>query len=257
VTEQDNHDIDLAGAYVLDTLSPEERESFEAHLASCATCRAEVAELRQVVDILPLAAEPAEPPAYLRSRILAAVAADEPAGPRLAAVPSVTPERRQRWRARLPAAVLAAVAAVVIAALGLRDVQLQQRLNNQQAIVTFHQHVTAAIAQGATVAPILGTTATTAQANAALIQPRNGKPAYLVVQGLPASPAQKVYQLWLLRGTTPRSAGVFTYRGSDLATLQLAIAPTGYTATAVTVEPGPRGSRGPTTRPVLSGKLGA
>ena len=44
------------------------------------------------------------------------------------------------------------------------------------------------------------------RAKAAMVQPANGQAAYLIVQGLPAPPQNKLYQLWLLRGTTPRSA---------------------------------------------------
>ena len=43
------------GAYVLGALPEDEREAFEAHLASCPACRAEVDELRRAADALPLA----------------------------------------------------------------------------------------------------------------------------------------------------------------------------------------------------------
>ena len=37
------HDEDLAGAYVLDALSPEEYAFFESHLETCAACASEYA----------------------------------------------------------------------------------------------------------------------------------------------------------------------------------------------------------------------
>ena len=40
---------ELASLYVLDSLLPEEKNGFETHLASCASCRAEVHELLEVV----------------------------------------------------------------------------------------------------------------------------------------------------------------------------------------------------------------
>ena len=71
-----DHEVDQVGAYVLDALDPEERAAFENHLRGCSMCQAEVAELRQVVDVLPLAADVAEPPSALRGRIMDAVRDD-------------------------------------------------------------------------------------------------------------------------------------------------------------------------------------
>jgi hypothetical protein len=47
-----SHDTHLLGAYVLNTLDPAERRDVDAHLADCATCRAGVAELEAVRDVL-------------------------------------------------------------------------------------------------------------------------------------------------------------------------------------------------------------
>jgi anti-sigma factor RsiW len=62
------------GAYVLGALAGDEREAFDGHLRTCPTCRAEVAELREVADALPGAPPP--PPAPrpgVRERIMAVV----------------------------------------------------------------------------------------------------------------------------------------------------------------------------------------
>ena len=56
------HDSDLVGPYVLDALEPDEREAFDVHLKTCASCRAEVAQLSQVVNVLPLTCDSVEPP---------------------------------------------------------------------------------------------------------------------------------------------------------------------------------------------------
>jgi anti-sigma-K factor RskA len=61
---------ELAG-YVLRVLEPAEVERFEAHLATCAACRAEVADLEALPRLLREAGE--EPPAGLRERTLTAV----------------------------------------------------------------------------------------------------------------------------------------------------------------------------------------
>jgi hypothetical protein len=47
-----SHDTHLLGAYVLNTLDPDERRSVDAHLAECDACRSEVAALEAVRDVL-------------------------------------------------------------------------------------------------------------------------------------------------------------------------------------------------------------
>ena len=44
---------DAAGGYVLNALTDDERTAYEAHLATCPECRAEVSELRFAADALP------------------------------------------------------------------------------------------------------------------------------------------------------------------------------------------------------------
>ncbi|WP_173052635.1 anti-sigma factor family protein [Phytohabitans houttuyneae] len=46
------HDAQLLGAYVLETLDPDERRDVDAHLAECEICRAELVELEAMKDLL-------------------------------------------------------------------------------------------------------------------------------------------------------------------------------------------------------------
>ncbi|WP_338748387.1 anti-sigma factor [Janibacter alittae] len=112
----------LSGAYVLNSLTEQERADFEMHLRRCPTCRDEIDSLREVV---PLLAETvaSEPPPSLRENILAQAARtrqDPPDSVQQAEVPParvrehpahgrVIPLRRRRW-----AAGLAAAAALVV-----------------------------------------------------------------------------------------------------------------------------------------------
>jgi anti-sigma factor RsiW len=52
---------ELAERYVLDTLDADDRESFEAHMRLCARCRREVADVREFVEMLRLAARGIDP----------------------------------------------------------------------------------------------------------------------------------------------------------------------------------------------------
>jgi anti-sigma-K factor RskA len=250
VNERTEHpEQELVGAYVLDALEPDEQVRFEAHLRSCDVCRSEVAELQQVSDVLPLSLEPVEPPAGLRDRLLAAVS--EPNAdvePEPLVLPRIRPLRR------MSQVVGAIAAALIIAGLGIWNLQLHQKVSQQQSALAFQQQVATAIAHHARVLPVSGTNHAPS-ATAAVIAPRRGHP-YLIVQGLPRPSAHRVYQVWLVRsGAAPRSARVFSGSGLQIVPLHLPIA--GYAAAAVTVEPGPRGSRQPTGPKVLIGKLSA
>lgn len=113
----------LAAAYALGALDPEERADFEAHLASCSSCSAEIAEFRGVVESL-ADADAVAPPTALRASVLdrlddheqvprRATAATEP----VADAPVVDLAERRRRRFSV-ASALAAAAAVAVLAIG-------------------------------------------------------------------------------------------------------------------------------------------
>ena len=53
----DPHDPhEQVGAYVLDALDPDEAAPFEAHLASCEACTAELRRLREAIGVVATAA---------------------------------------------------------------------------------------------------------------------------------------------------------------------------------------------------------
>ncbi len=64
------------GAYAFDDLSPDERARVGDHLAGCADCRADLADLHAALAALPLELDEMIPPPALRDRIEAAVLAD-------------------------------------------------------------------------------------------------------------------------------------------------------------------------------------
>ncbi len=82
---------DLLGAFALGAVDAEEAASVRAHLATCAECQAEMAELWLAVDSLPGLVEPMEPPPALRDRIAAAIAAEAASPAPVPPAPSATP----------------------------------------------------------------------------------------------------------------------------------------------------------------------
>ncbi|MGH3649036.1 MAG: zf-HC2 domain-containing protein, partial [Micromonosporaceae bacterium] len=88
----------LIGGYVLDAVDDVERAAVERHLATCAACTADVAELREVAARLGSAvSEP--PPAGLREKVLSQVARTRQAPPGGRTTLAVDLARWRRWTA--------------------------------------------------------------------------------------------------------------------------------------------------------------
>src|SRR5262245_53529644 len=140
------HMEDSVAAYALDACDEDEREAVRAHLEDCASCRALVARLTAVVDVLPLGSAPARPPERLRARILAAAASPPPGGVEPEAPARPGPGRRPTGERRDPPwigagrragrpALVAAVAAMGagLMALAAWNVTLNQQLHQAPA----------------------------------------------------------------------------------------------------------------------------
>jgi anti-sigma-K factor RskA len=127
---------ELLGAYALDALEAAEHAFVEAHLPTCARCRAEVEEFREVAALLAHTGAPAPP--GLWDRIAASLEGEAPGGAladKLSMLPMGSGERsRQTWRNRMGAAVLAA-AAVVIVVLGVQLADQDRRLDEMAGLL--------------------------------------------------------------------------------------------------------------------------
>ena len=207
---------DEAAAYVLGALSPAERLAFEAHLAGCAVCAAEVRSLTPVAAALAQMTPPAEPPAAARGRLLAAVSSTRPS--------------------RSSASWLAAAAAVALAvALGGYAAQLRGRVTGLEA--RLRDATLRAEASERQVAEVRRT-AFDAQSQVAVLAAPDmaridlaGQPAapsasarafwsrsrglVFTASNLPAPPPGRAYQLWVLTAQpAPISAGMLTLDAS-------------------------------------------
>ena len=81
---------DQAAAYVLGALTPSERQAFEAHVAGCAVCAADVRSFAPVTAALASLTPATEPAAPVRARLLAALSTrSTPAASRLALAASL------------------------------------------------------------------------------------------------------------------------------------------------------------------------
>jgi anti-sigma-K factor RskA len=95
-------------AYALGALDPEDRAELEMQLAVSPEQYEELRQLREVVALLPYAAEPITPPDRVRQSLMARVAAAQQPAP-AAPQPAPAPRRRTPWMLPAVAAVLAAV----------------------------------------------------------------------------------------------------------------------------------------------------
>jgi anti-sigma factor RsiW len=212
---------DLTAAYALDALDPHEVEEYEAHLATCERCRAELAQFAPTTAALAYAVTPKDPPAELRDRILAAARADRP---------NVVPLRPRAARAGTRALVaVAAVAACAAVGLGIWNVSLHNRLDHaqQQALRSL---------------PLSGAT------GSAIVGP--GGHASLVVAHLQAAPSGKTYEAWVMRGTSAAPAGLFR-GGSQTTVVPLSRRVPPGSRVGVTLEPA-GGSAQPTGTPLIT-----
>jgi anti-sigma-K factor RskA len=215
---------ELAGAYALGALSPEEVREVEEHLAGC-NLHEEFASLRATASALSFAAPERDPPPALRARLLAAIEADAPAAP---VTPVPIEGRRSAWRRR-PYALAAALAIIAVGLLAWNLLLLSGN-DEDEAIV---RSVTSGSAAGTELRYL-----------------PDEQVAILDVEGLEELPEGRTYQIWTIRGDdAPRGVGLFQVNGSDRAVFTSPLVD--GDRIAVTVEPA-GGSVAPTTEPLFA-----
>ncbi len=205
---------DLLGAYALDSVEPAERELVGQHLSSCAKCRAEVAEHREVAALLAHSGAPA--PEGLWDRIAGALEDGEPPDLQLRPVlpfagrPVPAPASRWRqdsWGTRAAGMVLAAAAAV-IAVMGVQLVDQDRRLDQMSALLELdaldRAYQAAVSMPGSEVVEV--TSFDGSLASQAVITDDGS--AYLQASTLPPLPDGRTYQLWGDVGDRAVSLGV-------------------------------------------------
>src|SRR5690348_13950094 len=240
------HDLhSLAGAYALDALgSPAEQDRFARHLSRCPSCAAEVRGFREVATAMAFAVT-AEAPAGLRPRVLAAAARTRQLPPEVGTQGAHAQPRPARpWTQWLPGAVALASIAVAVF-FGLAQSHTQDELNQARAE---NQALTVVLsAPGVQVLSQVSTSGGTA--TVVLAAERHALA--VVTTGLPALPAGKVYQLWLIGTKKTESAGLLPPAKDGRTPAVLATGVVKGDTLGLTVEPAP-GSAQPTTKPIVA-----
>lgn len=209
---------ELLPFYALDALTDKERKLVEDYLAEHPEARQELEQMEPAVSALPHSVAPVEPPRRVKNALIERVAADERAH---VSAPAAQQAARRGWSFEnlfralsLSAATVAILWAIVLNVQVARLRNEIAALNDQVAaqsesinkiITTLPQtnpsNVITVSLKGTQVQP---------QAQGQLIADPNSQSAVLVIAGLPALEPGKTYQVWLIDGGAPISAGLLS-----------------------------------------------
>lgn len=228
------HPTDDLAAFAIGALDRADAVRVEAHLAECATCRAEVATFDEVAWGIAELAPTVSAREGLRERVVARAARRVDASPRDASPPSTRGASliARLLTMRVPLPVPLALAVLLAVSL----VGLQTARNEADG----YARAIAGVAAGS----VVTLSATPGMdARGTLVVPEAGE-AYLILRVAPPPPG-KTWEAWVIRGGRPIPAGI-TGERSGVVTLLLSERVRPGDAVAVTLEdaggvPAPRG----------------
>jgi anti-sigma-K factor RskA len=248
--------------YALNELTGSERQEFEQHLETCASCRREVQALRGDLGLLALSTSGPNPPARSKERLMRAVAA-EPRG--LSAPVAEKARRRGFGWAWVP--TLAAVALLLLAgALKLDNSRLEEDL---ASLTSLHHNTATQLAQTSSqlaqdeerlrllsapdaVQVSLNPQAEARKPHATAIYSPSQKRMLLVASNLAPVPAGKAYELWIIPTQgAPINAGMFKPDEHGNAVMMDHPMPEGVVAKAFAVTLEPEAGSDKPTSPIL------
>jgi anti-sigma-K factor RskA len=240
---------DLAAAYALGALAPEEARRFEEFLAGSPEAQREVAEYRDVAALLALGGPEAAPDPGLRRRVLARVESLQ------------APTRPRPRRAGAPWLALAA-SLVAVAGLGLALRSARSELGDLRDLLAATQD--RLVAREATLNSIFEPGVRMYQLTASgdpepgiqLFYDRQRQRAIIHGFRLRQVPQDRAYQLWFIRDGKPVPSVTFKPEPDGHAKVEQIPVPADgeVSAAAITVEP-ESGSAQPTSPIVLVGAL--
>jgi anti-sigma-K factor RskA len=243
-------DFDL---YALGVLEGEEKQAIETHVAGCALCAQKLAEARGRIALLALSAPPHSPPPQVRERLLRQVRGEirTPETLRLEERPSLF----ARWWgvAWAPVALVLALSTIY---LWVSNDRLNRQLEDLRAATARQKAeqenarrlLDLATARDSLAVTLASTADLPGTSGRVLYNARLGVVLYNGI--LPAPPADKTYQLWLVPVSgDPVSAGVFSSTANGSGSILMTPLPPGIAAKAFAVTLEPAGGRPQPTGP--------
>jgi anti-sigma-K factor RskA len=218
------HVDELIHGQALYALSPEEEEQVALHVAECDRCRRQLREAEALAASLAYAVPAVAPPPDLRDRVLAAIDPVVETAPAPAAA-ARRPAARRSWWPRLAAVAVPAMAAAVIG-LAVWNVSLRGDLSSLHGNLSSGR-----VARLGNVGSV--------------VMSSDGRSTMFA--SMPAAPAGKTYEAWVIRGQAAVPAGLFRGGGTLVLTLTKPARP--GDEIAITIEPA-GGTKQPTTTPI-------
>jgi anti-sigma-K factor RskA len=224
------HDVEeLAAAFALGAVEPEEEAALRAHLADCEQPHEEIRNALGAGMLLAASLDPVTPSAALRDRVMATIERT-PQVHRQSASASPPPGRRALldWLSPRVARPLALAAAVALLAVGVWNLSLQSQLGQRDTAL---RAVANAISGGEAAFRVDGS------AGRGYVVDTPGEGAALVVADLAGLPADRLYELWLIDASgSPVAVGTFNPTEDAVIVVPVERDLTGYATFAVTVE---------------------
>ena len=228
--------LDAVGA-----ASPGEERELREHLGACAECRRVRDEYAEAVTLLARGLEPVAPPEELREAVVNGETRD-----------NVVDARRRFGNAWW----LATAATLFLALWGWRELAMRverEKVNSQQAEIRrlaeenarltqrndkLNAEMSALASRDTQQIALSGQQAAPSASARVFLEPDKRR-AVVFFYNLPANAKDKSYQLWIIAGDKPRSAGVFDAGRDGNATISIENLPvsTEIKALAVTLEP--------------------
>lgn len=260
MNDEMNDLCELAELYVLEALPEDEMQAFEAHVMECEECAKLVDDYRAVLDLLPLASEPVQPPSGMKARIFSMVL--ESGAPVFQAErieeaePVMTPPVEREVKEEPAPAPVKAIPFWRYATMGLAAALLVMFIYTGQLrkdADRLEQRIAGGtkpvqelkISEAVTLSPAAEDITASGLATIAA----DGSGTHLVVQAgnLPELTGTEVYQVWLIKGDASQSAGTFVSDGGNGA-LYYSFQSQEYDTVVLTLEPdagseAPRGQR--------------
>ena len=232
---------EIAALDAIGAASPEEERDLREHLGACAECRRVRDEYAEAVTLLARGLEPVAPPDDLRERVVAGEQTDN------------VVDARRRFGGS--AWWLATAAMLFLALWGWRELAMRverEKYSTQQAEIRRLAEENARLGQrndklSAEMAALasrdtrqialMGQQVAPAASARVFLEPEKRR-AVVFFTNLPANAKDKSYQLWIIVGDKPRSAGVFdVVNGNATISVENLPVSTEIKALAVTLEP--------------------
>jgi anti-sigma-K factor RskA len=224
------------GAYLLGALTDLERQAFERHIATCGLCRDELERLRPAANALPRSVEQLAPPPSLKASLMEVVEREASAGEPEPAHPA---RRAPLWR-RLapsgswlrPALVAGALLLGLVAGFGVAQLAGDDEASR-------------------TIVATVDETRIPQASGTLRVEGDGADGAILRVNGMPALQSDRVYQVWVQRGSEVVPGPLFAVRGDGRGGAAVTESLDGADAVMVTREQA-GGARAPSSDPIVT-----